>query len=260
MVKKVAWGMQELIIQDWYLNDQDRSNKLLFTEYLNLKEVREYWLPTDWEDTVHQKMLSSMQGNRPFHDWAIEIQSKNTLLRDTDSYFTDVYLKYHLESHMNPHLATDYHDERITEHDLHKWINKVKVLDNKHLHNVAQHKEAADAVWQAGQGKSTTDKKLSSTTHFSKARKTTTTDTSSSKTFVRLPSLTDTERQLLRDDDGCFKCCEPFAGHTSANCPAGFPDGTSYKTLTAATISAKRPRNKTLSPQSKLKENKLWQL
>jgi hypothetical protein len=95
-------------------------------------------------------MLSSTQGNRPFHDWAVEIQSKNTLLRDTDSYFTDVYLKYHLESHMNPHLAADYRDERITEPDLHKWIDKVKVLDNKRLRNVAQHKEAADAAWRAG--------------------------------------------------------------------------------------------------------------
>lgn len=44
-VGTVAWGMQEPTIQEWYLNDQDRMDKLTFKEYM--AEVRTYWLPSD---------------------------------------------------------------------------------------------------------------------------------------------------------------------------------------------------------------------
>ncbi|KIK36119.1 hypothetical protein CY34DRAFT_95004, partial [Suillus luteus UH-Slu-Lm8-n1] len=240
MVKKVAWGMQEPIIQDWYLNDQDRFNSLSFADYI--KEVRDYWLPSDWENTVRQNMLSSTQGQRSFIEWAVEIQSKNTLLRDTESYFTDVYLKYHLESHMNPTLRAEYRDECITETDLHKWIDKVKVLDRKRMRNVVQTKEAADSAYRAGQGKGSTDKKLASSTRFNAKSGQATSNSDSSKPFTRLPSLTDEERQLLRDNDGCFKCREPFVKHSSANCSKGFPDGATYKPITAATIAAKKAK------------------
>ena len=59
----------------------------------------------------------------------------------------------------------------------------------------------------------------------------TTANTSSS--CVRLPALTDTERTLLNEHDGCTKCCRFFAGHHSQSCPNGFPAGKGYKTLTA---------------------------
>jgi hypothetical protein len=35
-----------------------------------------------------------------------------------------------------------------------------------------------------------------------------------------------------------------FAGHTSSSCPKGFPDGTSYKTLTASAVLAKKSKKK----------------
>jgi hypothetical protein len=35
MVRKVAWGMQDPIIQSWYLNDHDCFNKLSFAEYIS---------------------------------------------------------------------------------------------------------------------------------------------------------------------------------------------------------------------------------
>ncbi|KAG2065369.1 hypothetical protein BDR04DRAFT_1121922 [Suillus decipiens] len=62
-------------------------------------------------------------------------------------------------------------------------------------------------------------------------------------TFVRVPPLTDKEHTLLHDNDRCFKCREPFAGHRTNTCSKGFPDGTSYKTLMAASIAAKKNRS-----------------
>ncbi|KAG1781465.1 hypothetical protein EV702DRAFT_1192955 [Suillus placidus] len=221
-VKKIAWGMQDPIVQDWYLNNQAKFDALTFKEYI--AEVRTYWLPTDWADAVHRKMLASVQGQRPFAEWAVDVQSQNTLLHDTTSHLDDKNILYHLKSHMNTDLAADYYAENVTETELHKWIEK---------------KEAVDAALRAERTRSRPEKK-----NMMSARPNTKVNngssTTSNKTFVRLPPLSDVERQLLCDNDSCFKCREPFAGHTSGACQKGFPDGMMYKALTTASIAAKK--------------------
>jgi len=241
MVGKVAWGMQDPRIQDWYLTNQDEIDALAFKAYM--AEVRKIWLPTGWADTVRRKMLASSQGQRPFSEWAIDIQSQNTLLRGTTSHLTDVHILYHLESHLNADLAADYHAERIVEENLRLWIEKVRVLDEKRLRYLARQKEAVENALRNERARSVNDKKPNTNTR-SYAKPGSSQAKDSSKPFTRLPALTDTERQLLRDNDGCFKCREPFAGHTSSGCSKGFPDGASYKTLTASAVLAKKSKKK----------------
>jgi hypothetical protein len=77
-VKKVVWGMEDPIVQDWYLNNQAKFDALTFTDYL--KEVCMYWLPTDWVDTVCCRMLALIQGQCPFSEWAVNVQSQNMLI------------------------------------------------------------------------------------------------------------------------------------------------------------------------------------
>ncbi|KAG2752641.1 hypothetical protein P692DRAFT_20724843 [Suillus brevipes Sb2] len=78
MVKKVAWGMQEPVIQDWYVTNRERIDKLTFAEYMS--EVRDYWLPSGWSDIVRRKMLASTQGQRAFNEWAVDVQRQNSTL------------------------------------------------------------------------------------------------------------------------------------------------------------------------------------
>jgi len=59
---------------------------------------------------------------------------------------------------------------------------------------------------------------------------------------VRVQPLTDDECTLLHDNDGCYKCHEPFTGHITSTCTNGFPDGATYKTLTAASVTAKKDK------------------
>ncbi len=54
------------------------------------------------------------------------------------------------------------------------------------------------------------------------------------------PPLTDEERQLLKDNRGCFKCRKFFAGHMKRDCP-DWPTKP-YKTLTAADAIAAQKR------------------
>src|SRR5271154_5411223 len=54
--------------------------------------------------------------------------------------------------------------------------------------------------------------------------------------------LTEPERQLLLQNQGCLKCRQVFVDHKMANCPVGFPDPKKYMTLTQATVDAVRAR------------------
>lgn len=236
-VGKVAWGMQEPSIQDWYINDQERMDKLTFVEYM--KEVRAYWLPTDWADITRQKLLSSCQDSKAFHDWAVEVQRLNSLLRGTESHLTEINLRYHLEAHMQPDLRTEYRAENVAAITAFRpWIEKIRTLDEKRLRILASQKEAVEVGLRAERARNGGDKKLSSSSRYNaKSGQNTSGKTGA---FVRVPPLTEDERTLLRDNDGCFKCREPFAKHTTANCTNGFPDGATYKTITASTIAAKK--------------------
>jgi hypothetical protein len=236
-VAKVAWGMQDPRIQDWYLNDQDRIDDLSFAEYL--AEVRSYWLASDWADVVRQKMLSSTQGNKPFNEWAVDVQSQNTLLRGSTSHLDDTHLRYHLESHMHADLAADYRELKVTETDLRKWIEIVRLLDERRLREATRQKEAVEAALRVERNRSNT--KVPTPRYNAKSGSSATTS-STHRAFTRLPALTEDERRLLRENDGCFKCRQPFAGHTSNICTTGFPDGASYKTLTSAIIAAKKTK------------------
>ncbi|KAG2746933.1 hypothetical protein P692DRAFT_20781250, partial [Suillus brevipes Sb2] len=234
-VGKVAWGMQEPSVQEWYLNDQDRMDKLKFNEYMS--EVRAYWLPWDWADTTRQKLLSSSQGSKAFSDWAVEVQTLNALLRGTTSHLTELNLRYHLEAHMQDDLRTEYRTENVKEiKEFRPWTEKIRLLDEKRLRGIAN----LEAAFKAERLKNVGEKKLTSSSQYnSKASRTTTGKTGA---FVRVPPLTEEERSLLRENGGCFKCREPFQKHTTATCDNGFPDGATYKPITAASIAAKKSK------------------
>ncbi|KAG2346923.1 hypothetical protein BDR05DRAFT_1046205 [Suillus weaverae] len=157
MVKKVTWGMQDPWIQDWYITNQEHIDLMTFKEYM--AEVRSVWLPIGWADTVQRKILASMQGQCAFSEWAMDVQSQNTLLRGTTSHLADINILYHLKSHMNIDLAADYHTENIVEEDLRKWIEKVRILDEKCLRYLARQKEAVDTALRNECARTTNDKK-----------------------------------------------------------------------------------------------------
>jgi hypothetical protein len=61
-------------------------------------------------------------------------------------------------------------------------------------------------------------------------------------TMVRLPKMTENERKLLLENDGCLKCQRFFAGHRSNNCQNRFLNASSYRTLSMEDVNAARHR------------------
>ena len=236
-VGRVAWNLQDPRVQDWYVNDSERLNALTFAAFM--LEVRSYWLPSDWATMVRQKLLSSTQGDKAFHVWAAEVQSQNVLLRGNASHLSDDNLHYHLESHMNVDLIADYRSANVeAEQDLRKWIEKVRHLDEKRLHDVARQKEAVETALRANRQPLQTSRSMNTKSKESKM-------TGDKTTLTRLPRLTPEEQKLLNDNEGRYKCCQFFQTHTTPTCPNDFPDAKGYATLMAADVEAARTKKRT---------------
>ena len=147
-VGKVAWNLQDSRVQDWYSNECDRFNALTFAEFI--KEVRSYWLSSNWADIVRQKVLSSTQGDKAFCVWAAEVQNRNVLLRGELSRLPEEQLRFHLESRMHLDVLAEYRVAQISEEkDFRKWIEKVCTLDEKRLKDIARQKVAVEEAVRA---------------------------------------------------------------------------------------------------------------
>lgn len=227
-VVKVAGNLLDPRIQDWYSNNGDHLMSLSFAEFMT--EVRKYWLPSDWAATVRQKMLSSTQGTKAFHLWAVEVESLNVLLRGSESYLSEVHLRFHLESHMNSDLAAEYRMTILSkETDFRVWLDMVRLLDEKRVRDAAKIEAALR----------TSNKKPFQPSRTANSSFTAKTD---SKPRTRIPPLTVDERQLLKDNSGCFKCRRFFQTHTTPTCPNDFPEAKGYKTLTTEDVEAARKK------------------
>ena len=225
-VQYVAWGLHDPRIQQWYAIDAGCLNILDFTSFM--AELRNYWLPTDWAADLRLKMLSSHQGSHPFHEWVIDVQTQNTMLANHDGHMNDQGLRFHFEANMNKDLALQYRSsDARTEVALRFWVKKVKKLDEKRLRDARILRETIEMSLRPGfknRPSSDPDRKPKPFTSGPPAG-------SPSSSSPRLPALTDDECKILRDNSRCFKCCLPFQSHTSHDCPNGFPNAATYKSL-----------------------------
>lgn len=108
------------------------------------------------------------------------------------------------------------HADKIA--DFEKWIEDVRRIDD----------------YQAAKRTRTVSSKppragLSEPSQYANTSSSSNTATSSSTTapparpFFKPKPLSSTERDLLRENGGCFKCRRPFAGHLSGECTLNFP-------------------------------------
>jgi hypothetical protein len=230
-VPYVAWNLQDARIHEWYDNDSDRLDKLSFADFV--ADLRKVWLPSDWDDTLREKMLCNVQGSRAFHDWAVEVENQNTMLKGTPSHLQLASLRWHLEAHMCLDLKRKYRvSGEKAEKDFRTWLDKVRLLDEERQHDVRRTTRVCeDVVRQTGRFPCMPTGSNSSAGPSSNPLK----DLSM---LIRLPVLTAEERALLNAHRGCYKCRWFYQPHGACDCPNGFPDGKGYKTLTEADAQA----------------------
>ncbi|KIM90110.1 hypothetical protein PILCRDRAFT_59595 [Piloderma croceum F 1598] len=247
-VSKVAGGLQDGWVQTWYHLNRAAFDAAGFPAFM--VTVRESWLEPRWEQDVKLTILVSHQGSTPITDWIMLLEATNALLHNHVCKLSNTDLRNHIQSHIHPDTmttATVAELHLIVEYD--KYKRSLKVVDDAHVRSDELLKAAVKQLMLQpplfGHHTASNHNTASSSTSTS----TTTVNNSIAHTPDRVPALTTKEHTLLVKHEGCFKCRRFYTSHRSSDCPDGFPNKTSYVTLTDAdALAAKRKQGKKEKP------------
>ena len=228
-------GLKDTRIRDWLAADRARICALTFPAFMI--EFRCNYLDEDWEESTRRELLSMSQGSKPFWDFAVAVQSKNSLLSGTASHLEEDKLRHQLEAAMEERLSKKCTAEKTNKIVKFKeWLSDVKRVDDLLRAERKEFEAIAKNSREAGRRQNALaepSRRFNSSAPNSNAGR------------KSCPKLTDMERQLLYDNEGCLKCCRFFVTHRSADCPNDFPAAAGYKLRTQADVErAKRSRNK----------------
>jgi len=169
----------------------------------------------------------------------------NTLLCGTSVHLDDAGLLNQLEANLELWLSCACDDKRINEADLDKWLDKVKIIDEKKCREWQQQRADAEEAVCSHLKQNMTSAGLSKPSCCYNTFQGTANDELSTMkgkdvNMNKLLRLTDSKRSLLFDNKGCLKCRRFFAKHHAANCSNDFPLPGSYKTLTNKDVNMAR--------------------
>src|ERR1700691_620857 len=102
-VSMIIGGLLDHRIADWISADRERIVALPFTAFIT--EFRTNYLAEDWEEDTLRELLMMTQGNSTFWDYAIALQSKNSLLRGNTLELPDDKLRQQLRASMEVRLS-----------------------------------------------------------------------------------------------------------------------------------------------------------
>ena len=128
-VALIIGGIQDNRVGDWISSDRDRLIALSFDKFM--VEFRDNYLAEDWEEDTLREVLSMTQGNSSFWDFAVAIQNKNSLLRDTTSHLADDKLHHQINAGMEIRLSKKVSSEKVNKViSFRKWLSEVKRCDD----------------------------------------------------------------------------------------------------------------------------------
>jgi hypothetical protein len=127
-VSLIIGGILDNHINGWIMADHDCLIALSFDAFMI--EFCANYLAEDWEEDTLHKLLSMTQGTSTFWDYAINLQSKNSLLCGTTSHLSDDILRQQLGAGMEVRLSKKAFTEKLNKVvDFRKWLNEVKHCD-----------------------------------------------------------------------------------------------------------------------------------
>ena len=253
--------MQDLHIADWAEANEAALVQLDFSEFM--EKLRGQALEKDWDRKIKLAMLASKQGDCPFHEWAYEMQTRNALLRGRSYHFEDDTLRETLENNMDQGLELRIRRLAVAATvPLRDWIETVKAEDEfvsrerKEAKEMYRMERAEYRVERTGMKNITNSGRTGGTdSNFGRSIGARNIGNPSGRPTngAVLPRLTQAERTIIYDHQGCFKCRRLYVDHKGANCPNDFPSGSSYKPLTveyaeAVRNSKNKPRSRAPGP------------
>ena len=205
-----------------------------------MKEFKKGYLDDDWEENTRREVLGMSQATNTFWDYAVSLQSKNSLLRGTPSHLSDEQICHQLEAGMENCLSKKIGGEKVNKIlDFRKWLNEVKRYDDLLRDAGDEYECIAKESREASRHANTTTEPLCcipNTNNHHASSNASTSAAPSNAPHKQCPALLQSEHQLLKDNDGCLKCHCLFVNHCAANCPNNFPSPVNYRTLTQADV------------------------
>ena len=174
------------------------------------------------------------------------MQKTNSLLKGTVSHKDPCAVHEQIEGEMDHVLFKQCVKEKIDKimhndraGELPLWMDEVKRINNK----MRSYQE--DAMWEfeawsyaQRRAQHSRDNHLADPSHHVNTFPSNCPASSSSAKHSYPLNLTNAEHTLLRDNEGCFKCCHTFTGHRAFEGKCEAPTGTNYIPVTQATIDA----------------------
>jgi hypothetical protein len=233
-VQKILAGLRDTRIQDWVSINREHLLGLTFAAFM--AEFKSLYLPKDWEEITRIELLQMNQGNENFWNFAVQVQTKNSILLDTPSYLNKDQLRNRIEAGMSSKLALRIRLEKAVDKTkaLGAWLDDVKNVDELMRAENANFESIAKAARESTRRANT----LAEPSRRVNMTNNSASNNASLSSAARpvLPKLSSIERQLLYDNEGCLKCRRVFVQHRSAACPNDFPDATNYKPLTQSFV------------------------
>jgi hypothetical protein len=227
-VTKILGCFESPLVNNWIAVNRERLCALTFDKFMN--EFRTRWLPRNWVEDIRTQMLGSRLDPKQttFENWATDVQTLNFALLGTDSYIDDDAIRRQLEANIDPDLRARSRREKVSKIDeFLPWLERMAEIDDERQ---VDRKRMAEVVEEMrpikrpfNPARSVNPNRNSFSTGASSS--------GSSQSHVYPPKLTDEERQILTETDGCFKCRKPNAGHRANKCTV-IISGTNYKPVT----------------------------
>jgi len=204
-VHNILVGLQDSHVQDWINVDCDRFLALAFPEFMT--EFCVGYLPEDWEEVTRIELLGMTQNKSHFWDFAVQVQSKNSLLCNTPLHLDEDKLHHHIESGMNQKLVLHCRLKKSSKIEgFNLWITEVKHIDDLVHAERTDFKSLAKATQDIGRRNNNLAEPSHcvNTNYNSSSLSANTASLNSAR--QALPRLTEAECQLLYDNEGCLKC------------------------------------------------------
>jgi hypothetical protein len=177
------------------------------------------------------------QGLGTFWDYAIALQSKNSLLHGTTSHLLDDKLRHQLGAGMEVRLSKKVSAKKLNKTmDFRKWLNKVKHCDDALRMDREEYERITKENRDPSHHANNNSNKPSSRRVPNNNAAPPSLSSAPSAPRKQCLKLLDAERKLLNENDGCVKCRCFLVDHRMANCPNDFLNPAMYKSLTQADV------------------------
>lgn len=128
-VCKILGGLQGPQVREWFTADRARIQTLSFQEFM--AELRAEFLDSNWQDIAEQELLSMVQGDSTFKEFARQLEVANTKLMGTSAHLPKERARQQLIAGLSPALRRHVNNSKAGEQtDYKKWKEIIRAIDD----------------------------------------------------------------------------------------------------------------------------------